>query len=659
MKLEKNIQTLIEISRYYGKDSEFVTAGGGNTSFKDENYIWIKSSGQSLATIDESGFVKLERRQLKNIAEKTYNNDPLVREHEVKKDLLKGLADPESCLRPSVETSLHEIIDFPYVVHLHPTVVNALLCGNHSRRVADELFGNKALYVPYTDPGYVLFKEVAEKLSGYVQKYGSQPAIILLENHGVFVGGNSVEEIKNTYTDIIDIIQKRIETPIVQEPIPIPSLASEVLPALRMILSEESRAIIATRHNQLIAHFYQNETSFRKIAHPFTPDTVIYCKSRYMYIERASKASDIIDGFSSQLERFRKEYGYMPKVILVKGIGLLAVSDSYTSAEGILDVFEDLMKISFYSEYFGGPRFMSKEQIEFIDNQEVDNYHKKVVSATKGQSVLNQKIVVVTGAAQGFGAGIAEMMFNENANLVIADMNQEKGQKMVADLNAHRKNNKALFVPVNVADDASVKAMVDATVAAFGGLDVFVSNAGILHAGSLEEMEPEKFELVTKVNYHGYFLCVRHASRILKIQSENSKEVMFDIIQINSKSGLKGSNKNFAYAGGKFGGIGLTQSFALELILNRIKVNSICPGNFFDGPLWSDPNTGLFVQYLRAGKVPGAKKLEDVKDFYEKQVPTGRGCTVEDVFKAVKYVVDQQYETGQAVPVTGGQNMLK
>ena len=132
-----------------------------------------------------------------------------------------------------------------------------------------------------------------------------------------------------------------------------------------------------------------------------------------------------------------------------------------------------------------------------------------------------------------------------------------------------------------------------------------------------------------------------------------------DIIQINSKSGLKGSNKNFAYAGGKFGGIGLTQSFALELMPFKIKVNSICPGNFFDGPLWSDPENGLFVQYLKGGKVPGAKTIEDVKAFYEAQVPAGRGCTAEDVAKAIFYVIDQEYETGQAVPVTGGQNMLK
>ena len=144
----------------------------------------------------------------------------------------------------------------------------------------------------------------------------------------------------------------------------------------------------------------------------------------------------------------------------------------------------------------------------------------------------------------------------------------------------------------------------------------------------------------------------------MKLQYMFAPKYFMDIIQINSKSGLKGSNKNFAYAGGKFGGVGLTQSFALELMPSNIKVNSICPGNFYDGPLWADPEKGLFVQYLKAGKVPGAKTIDDVRKFYEAQSPAGRGCTPLDVMRAIFYVIEQEYETGQAIPVTGGQNML-
>ncbi|MCD6355441.1 MAG: SDR family NAD(P)-dependent oxidoreductase [Prolixibacteraceae bacterium] len=319
----------------------------------------------------------------------------------------------------------------------------------------------------------------------------------------------------------------------------------------------------------------------------------------------------------------------------------------------------DFCQIAILTENFGGPSPLTSEQITFIENWEVEHYRKKVSLGGKAAGRVENKVVIITGAAQGFGAGIADLMFSEGANVVVADLNEEKGREFAAKLNSKETKNRAHFISVNVADAESVKNLVQQTVIHFGGLDTMISNAGILRAGSLNEMDQTTFELMTKVNYTGYFLCAKYAQPVMKIQSKIKPDYYMDIIQINSKSGLKGSNKNFAYAGGKFGGIGLTQSFALELMPHNIKVNSICPGNFFDGPLWSDPENGLFVQYLNAGKVPGAKTINDVKAFYEAQVPAGRGCTAEDVAKAIFYVIDQEYETGQAVPVTGGQNMLK
>ena len=268
------------------------------------------------------------------------------------------------------------------------------------------------------------------------------------------------------------------------------------------------------------------------------------------------------------------------------------------------------------------------------------------------------RVAIVTGAAQGFGQGIAEELFEQGANVIIADLNQEKGTELAQTLNAKNKSNRALFVRCDVSDAASVEEMVETTTLFFGGVDLLVSNAGILRAGGLDEMEPEVFELMTRVNYNGFFHCAKAGASVMKLQSEFNPAHFSDIIQINSKSGLKGSNKNFAYAGAKFGGIGLTQSFAMELMPFRIKVNAVCPGNFFEGPLWSNPERGLFVQYLNAGKIPGAKTLQDVKDHYESQVPAGRGCRVIDVARAILYAVEQEYETGQAIPVTGGQNML-
>ena len=289
---------------------------------------------------------------------------------------------------------------------------------------------------------------------------------------------------------------------------------------------------------------------------------------------------------------------------------------------------------------------MNLEQAKALAKQNIHNR-----PATSGR--LGGKIAIVTGGAQGFGLGIAQEMYREGASVVLADLNEAQAIAAAAEL-----GERAVGIKVDVGNPASVEELMIRCVEHFGGLDIFVSNAGVLKAGSLEDLTPEQFDFVTKVNYTGYFYCAKYASEIMKAQYEADNTKWFDIIQINSKSGLTGSKNNFAYAGGKFGGIGLTQSFALELVDYKIKVNAICPGNFYDGPLWSDPERGLFVQYLHAGKVPGAKTVEDVKAFYLSKSPIHRGCTPEDVSKALFYCVEQDYETGQAIPVTGGQTML-
>ena len=270
-----------------------------------------------------------------------------------------------------------------------------------------------------------------------------------------------------------------------------------------------------------------------------------------------------------------------------------------------------------------------------------------------GAGRLAGKIAIVTGAAQGFGKGIAEELYKEGCTVVIADMNQPLAETVAGEL-----GERACAIPVNVSDEESVANMVARTVEKYGGLDLMLANAGVVRSGPLATFEKKDMEFVTSINYTGLFLCCKYAAIIMQAQHEADPAAMFDIVAMSSKSGLVGSNRNFAYAGSKFGSIGLVQSFALELCAYNIKVNAICPGNYLDGPLWTDPVRGLFVQYLEDGKVPGAKTVEDVRRFYEAKVPMNRGCLPLDVARAVMYCVEQQYETGQAIPVTGGQVML-
>ena len=652
---EAGIKDLISVSQFYGRDTRFVIAGGGNTSYKNNEKIWVKASGSSLATITEDGFAVLDRSLLNPMSDKQYSSDEAEREDQVKNDL--AAATLTKGRRPSVETSMHNVIDYAFVVHLHPTIVNGLMCAQNAEKNLVRLFGEKALYVEYTDPGYVLFKKVDEKIKEYRSKFKEEPKVIWLQNHGIFVAADNIDEINATYNSILETLERAVKIPVPAGDRATCNCTEEILPAVRMMVSGESLKTLKVRKNELIKYFYDSIDNQREISKPFTPDAIVYCKSNYLFFNGETPEMVITEA-QKAIPEFTQKFGYLPKVLLIKGVGMVAVGDNTKQCDIILDVFEDAMKIAFLSRSFGGAHPMTQAQIDFIDNWEVENYRRSV-SAGAASGRAENKVIIVTGAAQGFGEGIAECLIREGANIVVADLNEEVGAKTVEKFNSIAKSNRAVFVKTNVADIQSIENLVHESVCHFGGIDSFISNAGVLRAGGLEDMTPENFDFVTKINYNAYFYCTKVVSKVMKLQTNYASEDYYaDIIQINSKSGLRGSKANFAYAGGKFGGIGLTQSFALELAPFRIKVNSICPGNFYEGPLWSDPENGLFVQYLNAGKVPGAKTIEDVKAFYLSQVPMRKGCTPADVTKGVLYLMEQCGETGQALPITGGQVML-
>lgn len=648
----RQIEDLIAISRKFGQDSRFVIAGGGNTSYKDENRLWVKASGHALATITEDGFAVLDRTLLNEMGEKVYNEDTAIREEQVKNDLAVACVTKDR--RPSVETSLHNCMGFAFVVHLHPTLVNGLMCSANAEAVCGEIFP-EALYIEYTDPGYTLFKKVYDRINAYKAANGKEPQVIFLQNHGIFVGGDTTAEIEGIYSEILGKLEAKVAA-LPEGGSEVSPAVTDVIPAIRQMLSRSGRGLktLKVTKNALVDYFLDG--SREKIAAPFTPDIIVYCKSAYIFID-AESDEKILKQAEEKIEAFAAEKGYTPKVLLIKGVGLVAVGDNFKNAQIITDVFTDAMKVAFYAQSFGGEHPMEKAWIDFIDNWEVENYRRKVAAgSSKGR--VEGKTIIVTGAAQGFGEGIARELMAQGANIVVADLNEATGEKTAANFNEMAGSNKAIFVKTNVADMTSLQNLMRQTILNFGALDAFVSNAGVVRAGGLDVMTPENFEFVTKINYEAYFFCAKAASHIMKIETRHDPDYFADIIQVNSKSGLRGSKANFAYAGGKFGGIGLTQSFALELAPDRVKVNSICPGNYYDGPLWSNPENGLFIQYLNAGKVPGAKTVQDVKDYYLAQVPMRKGCNPVDVCKAILYAIDQTGETGQAIPVTGGQVML-
>lgn len=267
-------------------------------------------------------------------------------------------------------------------------------------------------------------------------------------------------------------------------------------------------------------------------------------------------------------------------------------------------------------------------------------------------TLLLGKAAVVTGGAQGLGEAICERLAREGCDVLVADLNQDGADKVAARIAANT-GRRVIGAKVNVTEETEVEALFNRAKQTFGQIDLAVSNAAILIAEPIVDANAEKWRAVMNVNLFGNFLVLKHACRHMKEQRSGS------IVQINSKSGKKGSARNSAYAASKFGSIGLVQSVALEMAEFGVRCNAVCPGNFLDGSLWMDPQKGLFKQYLEAGKVPGAKSIDDVRRFYMDQVPLKRGCTYDDVSNMVVYLASElsSYMTGQAINITGGQEM--
>ncbi|MCL2056929.1 MAG: SDR family NAD(P)-dependent oxidoreductase [Oscillospiraceae bacterium] len=649
------LRELVGMSRLYGSDPDYVLGGGGNTSVKADGTLYVKASGTSLGAAEEGQFAAMDLGALTAILERAYPGGEEDREAAAFADILAARLPGQGHKRPSVETILHAVFPFRFVLHVHPALVNGLSCGQDGAALCGAVLGEGVVWIPLTKPGYVLAAACKKAMADFRAANGADAQVFVLQNHGIFIAADTAEEIGVLMDKVMGALKNAIKThpdfsPVIFDR----GLACVIAPALRMLYSPDGNAAAVFHANRELCAFSGSKDAMKDLMGPFTPDHIVYCKAAPLFITSG-------EDYAKAFEDFTAEHGYKPKVVAVQGLGFFTLGDTKKDADLAGALLRDAVKIAVYSRSFGGARPLPKDMTRFILGWEAEGYRRKALlgDGSADKKRLSGKIAVVTGGAQGLGRDIAKKLAENGAYTVAADRNESGAAQSAECIRREFGEGAAASIACDVTDESSVKAMIESCVLAYGGLDIFVSCAGVAGAGGLDEMSRETFEFISSVNYTGYFLCAKYASAVMKIQREYSAGYMSDIIEINSKSGLSGSEKNFAYAGSKFAGIGLTQSFALELAPYGIKVNAVCPGNLLDGAMWSDPQNGLLVQFLKVGKVPGAKTAADVRRFYESKVPMKRGCTSDDVFCAVLYVIEQKYETGQAVPVTGGQIMLR
>jgi rhamnose utilization protein RhaD (predicted bifunctional aldolase and dehydrogenase) len=370
------LEALAEISRFYGSDPEYVLAGGGNTSWKDEDTLFVKGSGFSLAQAAPDSFVKMDRKCLAKIWEKQYpqadSGDPFgsLREKEVLTDLLAARKPGEEQKRPSVEALLHDILPFAFVVHLHPAPVNALTCSRRGEAAMREIFGACPIWIPSANPGYTLSVLVKTAMNAYNEKHGKPAPVIFLQNHGVFVGADSTWGIKEQYGEIMD----KIGVKITRKPdFSGTAIESGSAGEIAQTLAELSGDAVVFMSGGEIPALVESRASFEPVSGAFTPDHIVYAGSDPLFVEARTAA-----GFRGAWNNHLEKTGVKPKIAAVQGLGVFGSGASEKAALIALELFQDSVKIAICSESFGGPLFMAQDKIDFINNWEAERFRSGV-----------------------------------------------------------------------------------------------------------------------------------------------------------------------------------------------------------------------------------------------------------------------------------------
>ena len=385
-----SLKELKEMSNKYGANSEYVLAGGGNTSFKDEKYIYVKSSGVSLANITEDGFVKMEKSALNQIFSKVYSSNDEQREAQVLADMLSARCAGEQHKRPSVEAVLHLAMPFKFVLHIHPSMVNGMTCGKDGKAIFSKLF-SKGIWIEPIMPGYILALTVKNLINEYNKANGEPPKLIFLENHGVFIGGNNLIEID----ELVVEINEKLKRVIISEPNLSKiefnrELAVLIAPAIRCLLSSESLGTVFFCTNNEVMKVVSSVNEFYKVSPAFTPDHMVYCNDKTLFIESGS-IEEIYPELEAKIKEYEKQNSKKPKIIGFKNLGYFACGNTKKEADIASKVFLDAIKVNCYAKSFGGSKEMPKPLVLAINNWEVERYRKSVSFSSSGKKTMLQE----------------------------------------------------------------------------------------------------------------------------------------------------------------------------------------------------------------------------------------------------------------------------
>jgi rhamnose utilization protein RhaD (predicted bifunctional aldolase and dehydrogenase) len=363
--IDDRVRRIVDLSREFGGNPEYVLAGGGNTSVKYDDHLFVKASGTQLASIDADGFVRMSRSKLDGIWEQRYPEDSALREEAVLSDMMAARSIDGDTRRPSVECLLHNLFPHRYVVHTHPALVNGITCSVESLDAARKILGDDFVWLPVIDPGYILARHVKEAVDEHRARTGRFPRVVLLQNHGIFAAADTEEEIREIYRGVFDRIAAAVTTsPEPSSRILNDEASVQILGAVHEALPGQSAVMFS---NSDIDDMIADEESFAELKLSVTPDHIVYCGYRPLFLDDiASAAREIAD--------FIKTEGFSAHIIAIRGQGIIAVHESGKRRDLARQLFLDNVKIAVYARFLRGYPVYARVEYQFHPDLEAEKY---------------------------------------------------------------------------------------------------------------------------------------------------------------------------------------------------------------------------------------------------------------------------------------------
>lgn len=662
----EDVALRVYTSQLLGAEPSLVLHGGGNTSVKgravdllgdDVEVICVKGSGWDLATIEPRGFPACKLDPLRRAcALERMTDEQMVA-------LLRSQMIDPSGPTPSVEALLHAYLPAKFVDHTHADAVLAVVDQADSEAIARDVWGDRAIFVPYVMPGFVLAKRVVEFVQPWLEA-GILPGVMVLEKHGIFSWGETAEESYNRMLDAVTRAERYVNFHRPRATAAVPAEAPRVEdlavigPVVRGAFARASGRpwVCAFRSSPALLEFAARP-DLEKVSQIgcATPDHVIRTKARPLVIRDADAAdperlrAQVEQGLATYAESYRdyfrrasavrgvtrQELDPLPRVVLLPGVGVLTAAGSLAEAEIAADIYEHTAWVITNAQHIKGYRPVSEFDLFDVEYWSLEQAKLKVGARAAGP--LARRVALVTGAASGIGLATARAFLEAGAHVAAVDIDAEALSEALEPLEVKHEG-RVLPLSCDVRDEASVERVVTGAVAHFGGLDVVVSNAGRAFVGGLHTPSgDESLKASLELNLIGHQHVARAAARVLLLQSAGGA-LLFNA----SKSAFNQGPDFGPYAVAKAALVALMRQYAVDLGRSGVRTGAVNADRI---------RTGLF----EAGMLEARARARGVSvDDYFRDNLLRRETTAADVAQAFLYLATAEATTGCVITVDGG-----